>query len=610
MTNPRNNLRLLLCAISLFHSGCEKREVKVVANSAPAPALVPNGPQNVRSELIASIRDDMDQLRTSKNPEKADLHRLAQALDQLIQEDTSTSRSHKSSNWSATILTYGSKKSADLATAYLEQAKASQTEATKHFNELAKETTTRIADKMLSANTSADFDASLLEITSLLNQSRASEDLDSIHIQLDLFKQFVTTWQELFLHSKTKQHSQAMQSLDRMRFSATSMSWLNPATISAALQTANKQIGVPSLEEFESTVKSLLERAMTANTPEDLDPLLAEIRKQRSFEEWLPDSARHRTSAAENLIKIIQEGSLAKQSKDSAKLKDFVSRLESQETTDLGIPRSRYLHYIHAVKQSISPSEFKPIIPATSPENAAARMTMLSAITQNLPALRLAVESDRDNSNFGTWFIELSFLQTMATRSEQLLAGHGMQRAVHESSLKMTTVPAIRELQRQFDVLCLHITFAEEAQLPPIANESARDYTARLKNKLAVFGKWESLQTLYTASRAIKIMEPIINKDDDNAVSGFLYGLRLAKEANDSRMATCAFQTVLTNPSKLVPASLVGKHLEGIRKSDPQAYRQGSELALNISKAEGKRAPGERAEALQWVIPARKPWKN
>ena len=134
--------------------------------------------------------------------------------------------------------------------------------------------------------------------------------------------------------------------------------------------------------------------------------------------------------------------------------------------------------------------------------------------------------------------------------------------------------------------------------------------TARLKTKLARLEKWEALQTLYTATRAIKIKEPVINHDDDNAVSGLLYGLRLAQEAKDLRMGTCALQTVLTSPSKLVPASLVGKYLEEIRKSDPLAYQQGNALALNISKAEGKRAPGERAQALQWVIPSRKPRVN
>jgi hypothetical protein len=237
-------------------------------------------------------------------------------------------------------------------------------------------------------------------------------------------------------------------------------------------------------------------------------------------------------------------------------------------------------------------------------------MTSLETIVPHLTALQLALDSDPSIPFTSSWRMDLMSLQTMATRSEQLMAGRGMQRGVHESGLQMTTIPAIVELQRQFDILCLNITFAEDTQLLPNEKESARDYTARLKTKLARLEKWEALQMLYTATRAIKIKEPVINYDDDNAVSGLLYGLRLTKEAKDLRMGTCALQTVLTSPSKLVPASLVGKYLEEIRKSDPQAYQQGSILALNISKAEGKRAPGERAQALQWVIPSRKPRVN
>jgi hypothetical protein len=138
----------------------------------------------------------------------------------------------------------------------------------------------------------------------------------------------------------------------------------------------------------------------------------------------------------------------------------------------------------------------------------------------------------------------------------------------------------------------------------------------RLKAAFVPISRENSAQTNQTDGARqekktyMKITEPVINADDDAAVSGFLYGLLLENEAKDLRMATCAFQTVLTSPSKLIPASLVGGHLEKIRKTDLQAYQEGSSLALNISKSEGKRAPGERAEARQWVIPARKPWSS
>lgn len=600
--------RLLLCAVLLSSSACDKRESKVRITLDPSSS--PSGQQSLRDELIASLQTDLNQLRGAEKSEKSALYSLAQALDQIMKEDSPSSFSLARATWNAAILTYGSKKSGDLSNDYLRMLLSNQAETSSNFDKVAKETATRIADRIFIAKTPQELDAPLLEINSLLSQTSGTGNIHSTSGQLLLFKQFVATWQEFLTQVESAQNAEAMRCLERLKSFAPPIHWLNPVSVTQALQTASQTTGIPSSEQLDSMIKSLVERAISATKPEDLDSLLVETGKLRSFRSELPEKGNDRVTTLQNLIENIQVGLFAQQTKDYAKWREFVSRIENQDLAKLGIPRSRFLLYVYHLKQSLSATEAKPLSPAGSPAEAAARMTSLETIVPHLTALQLALDSDPSIPFTSSWRLDLMSLQTMATRFEQLMAGKGMQRAVHESGLQMINIPAIVELQRQFDILCLNITFAEDAQLLPNEKESARDYTARLKTKLARLEKWEALQTLYTATRAIKIKEPVINHDDDNAVSGLLYGLRLAQEAKDLRMGTCALQTVLTSPSKLVPASLVGKYLEEIRKSDPLAYQQGNALALNISKAEGKRAPGERAQALQWVIPSRKPRVN
>lgn len=601
--------RLLLPALMFSSAACNKR-VEHKSDFPSTPSTPISDQERLKNELIASLRADLAKLRSSKEPSQNDIYGLAQALDQVMREDPSTASYGTVGTWNTVILAHGTKKSADLAADYLRLLQASQAEVAQTFDKRAEETAKQIVVKMFDAKTARELDAPLLEISTLQGQTNAKGDTNSSYGQLLLLRQFVAVWREFLMHQEAGENAAAVQCLERLKSNAESIRWLDPGAVSNAIQAARQSTGIPSATQLDAKIKSLIERAFSASIPADIDSLLIETGKLKSFGGQLPERGSNRISSVERFIENIQGALFARETKDHKEFHEFLSRIENQETDELGVPRSRLLIYVHEMKQSASSTETKPLNPAVSAAAAAARMTSWEAITPNLPALRLALDSDPSIPFASFWRLDLLILEFMVKHSEQLKAGRGLQRAVHDKGLHMTSDPSIRELQRQHDMLCLNIAFSEETRLLPAEKETTRDFTARLKKKLVELGKWESLQTLYTATRALKIMDPVINADDDAAVSGFLYGLRLENEAKDLRMATCAFQTVLTSPSKLVPASLVGGHLEKIRKADHQAYQQGSSLALNISKSEGKRAPGERAAALQWVIPARKPWSS
>lgn len=609
MKNREVMLLGLVAMVLISATSCDKP-----ARHDPAPpsaaAETPRDRERVKQELIASLRVDLEKARSGNEPSRPELHRLAQTLDQVMREDVSAVIERGYGNWNVEVQALGSRKSADLAAEYLGLQQAAKAEVAKDQERLVEETVKRLAPGMFEARSAADLDALLLEITTLQNKLHPESGNESSYGQVQLFRQFAATWQEFLKHRESEGNANAVQCLERLANYASTVRWLDPVTVSNALQKASHSIGIPSKEQLDDQIQSLANRTLSATKPTDLDSLLVETKKLKSFGSQLPERGSSRISFVERFIENVQALLFARETKDSAKVREFLARVENLETEELGIPRSRYLVYVHGLKQSVSSTGAPPLNPAASPAAAAARMTSLESITPNLPALRLALDADPAIPFASSWRMDLMMLEFMAKRSEQLKQGRGLQRPVHEQGLQTTNDPSIRELQRQFDMLCLNITFSEETRLLPSDRETAKDFTTRLKKKLVELQDWDSLQSLYTAIRALKITEPVLNADDDAVVSGFLYALRLEQDARDLRMATCAYQTALASPSKLVPASLIGSRIDEIRRKDPKAYQQGCALALNISKAEGKRAPGERAEALQWVIPARKPWSG
>lgn len=588
---------LLLLSLPFVFSACGKRAETKIATSSD--------PRQIKDELIVSLQADLTTARKSAtSPDQMETRRLAQALSLLLQEDGSPNTGI--SPWSADVLSLGSQKTAGLATAYLKARQSVQTDAVVEFDRSAEETIKRISGSLFDLKTARQVDAPLAEVSALIKQANDARATGPASAQLSLFHQLASTWKIFLGQKESGRNVEALQTLERLQHFTTGIQWIDAEKTSIGLREATESMSVPTTEQLAAAIQSLVEQAFSAKRPQDIDGPLAEIKKLRSFGDYLPERGEFRATAAQRLMENIQAALFARDIRDGKKLHEYLSRIESQESDGLAIPRSRFLLYSHQLRQSLTPDS-KPLIPADSPAAAAARMASLETIKPNLPTLRLAVDSDPAIPFVSTWRMDLMLLETMATRAEQLKAGRGMQRAVHENGLGMTTVPPVAELQRQFDILCLDITFSQETGLPPVRGETTWAYTARIKERLARLEKWELLQTLFTATRALKIMEPVISSDDDGAVSGYLYGLRLQNEAKDLRMATCAFQSVLSSPSKLVPAALVGKQLEEIQKSDPRAYSQGSGLALNLSRSEGKRAPGERAPALVWLIPARKP---
>lgn len=588
---------------------CDKRDGPGSATVA-VNRETPRDQEMVKQELIASVRADLEKLRSGKEPSRPEVYRIAQALDQLIRENASGVSVPGIGTWNTEVQALGSRKSTELATEYLGLQQAARAEAVKEQERLVEETVKRLASGMFEAESSAGLDAILQEITTLQNKLRPESGNESAYGQLQLFRQFAVTWQEFMKHREAGGNANAAQCLERLASYAQTVRWLDPLTVSSALQKATRSVGTPSKEELDEQIRSLVDRTLSAAKSSDLDSLLVETKKLKSFGSQLPERGSYRINSVERFIENVQELLFARETMDGAKVREFLTRVENQETEELGIPRSRFLVFVHGLKQSVSSTGAQPLRPAASPAAAVARMTTLEGITPNLAALRIALDADPGIPFASSWRMDLMLLESMARRSDQLKQGRGLQRPVHEQGLRTTSDPSIREIQRQFDLLCLNITFSEETRLLPGDRETTKGFTERLKKKLVELQKWDSLQTLYTAIRALKITEPVLNADDDAAVSGYLYAQRLEQEAKDLRMATCAYQTVLSSPSKLVPASLIGSRLEEIRRRDPKAYQQGSSLALNISKAEGKRAPGERAEALQWIIPARKPWSG
>jgi hypothetical protein len=162
-------LRLSLTAFLFSSAACNKR-VEHKSGNPSTPSTPISDLQHLKNELIASLRADLDKLRSAKEPSQNDIYRLAQALDQLIREHSSTAPYGGDGTWNTQVQAYGSNKSADLAAEYLRLQQSTLAEIEETFDKRVEEAAIQIAVNIFAAKTARELDAPLLEISTLQSQ--------------------------------------------------------------------------------------------------------------------------------------------------------------------------------------------------------------------------------------------------------------------------------------------------------------------------------------------------------------------------------------------------------------------------------------------------------
>lgn len=81
-------------------------------------------------------------------------------------------------------------------------------------------------------------------------------------------------------------------------------------------------------------------------------------------------------------------------------------------------------------------------------------------------------------------------------------------------------------------------------------------------------------------TRSANLAGTVVAATDSTALTQFSAGLN-QERAKQYAMAVISFQGALKTGSQLLPAEIIGDHLEAIKAAHPQEFEQGMQLALN-----------------------------
>jgi len=71
-----------------------------------------------------------------------------------------------------------------------------------------------------------------------------------------------------------------------------------------------------------------------------------------------------------------------------------------------------------------------------------------------------------------------------------------------------------------------------------------------------------------------------VSTNDRNTLQSFVTGLNQEK-ARQYAFAVSSYEAALKTGSQVIPAEMIGEHLENIRKNNPKEFEQGLQLATN-----------------------------
>lgn len=568
----------------------------------------------LRQKLVASIQDDLEATRKAPAADPGRANGLAYALECIGRSPGPPENSRAPEDtWKQPVLLNGSAKSTALALALLNKQDAEKQAAADAYVKRSDEEGRRVATALFQAKTAKSIEPLLATIsqatTAQDRRPAAAGPEQRILGQWSLLEQLATQWKTQLAYREAGQNPAALgvlkvlsqQQGDRW------MPWVDETTLLRKISLAAKAAGKPTAEEIRRKIDQFTTQAFNARTPEEIDPLITEIQSLSLLYDFERTDRESRLSldALLRLLEISQDAAFAIRNNQSEALKLALDRLADPQGNFRSIPlsRSKLIARVASLRNQAQGDGTKSGTAADSPEAILARMISLEAIAPNLEAFQKAASEIPDFSARAKWIFTGTTLERISNSVQRLKDGLGDKRAVFQSNQELP-LPRVADLKRRYDLLCLDTCFGTAAGLHPAETETAESYCRRIKPALVKAQQWELLRTFTAACRTVAPQGSLMSLDDDNALSSLLYGIKLADVMHDPRMAACAFQAVVANPSTLIPAAVVADRMEKIRATDAKAHAEGIELSLNVARSERTQVPGQRNPPLEWILPA------
>jgi len=563
----------------------------------------------LRLELIESVLKDLENEKAKEPPSLQRTQQLAAVVEQLTRAQTGPS-DRNGQGWFTYVLANTSKTSVSLARKLVEQEEQDRAEDAKKMLLQCEETGKAAAAKLNEIQTGPELDPVIDSLSSAIEKLGQSENSrqSPIHRDLMYLLDFVRRWQNFLVARDAGQSQEADDHLRALISFERRPRFLDNAEFSKKVEITLQALGKIPPEAIKEKIFQLANRSLAATTPEEIDALFKETAALAAAR-MNQDGLRRELGELRDFLKELQDGIIALSKNDEQALKSTTGMLMANApryTETLSVPRSKILLRVDDFKKAFAKKNplAAPKTGLPSPDAVLAKMVDLNSIEPHLAELQEAYTGLENPPQH--WQMVPSALKTLVSRVAELQQGNGQQRAVFENPLN-PAISQLSELQRQYDLLCLNVSFAAETGLVPVPTESPEDYARRIIPVLVEKQEWELLRTLSTACQSVKVSSSVFSINDGTALDAWIFGMKQENDAKDIRAATLAYQYVLTSSSLLIPAKIVGGRLENLRKNHPTEYQSGVDSAISFSRGETKARPGARDKQLSWTIPNRKP---
>ena len=432
-----------------------------------ASSRKPNG--DLASQLIASLVRDLETAKAA-GMTGGKIQQLASITQQATRELSGHAAelglaNNRRYSWYDSLLAVGSKESIELAMALMKQDAREREAAIANYLCDGEKTGQSATEKLLAAKTAADLDPVIRQLKDFTGKTPSSEATEStVRKELLRLLDFANRWQLQLAQRETGQSQQALKTLQALAQNDNIPRWLDRSVFLREIDAASRAVGKVPVGEIKPQITQIANKALTATTGEEIDKLLleaGELHETMGNEDLL----RLPFSKLTEFLKNLQDAIMAVDNQDSAKLRSSLSLLEAYYPDfdqHLGVPRSNLLRRVNDLRQAAAKNNTVPSARTATPrpETVMAKMVNLDSIQPHLSELKDSCVG-LDPAGHPNWTMIQMLLDAFSKTAARLKAGQGMDRAVFENPLD-PAVPQLRELQRQFDLLCMTRSFAEE----------------------------------------------------------------------------------------------------------------------------------------------------
>lgn len=331
------------------------------------------------------------------------------------------------------------------------------------------------------------------------------------------------------------------------------------------------------VDAAEKLAQDSVKQALAGKTAKDLDAAVQALGKSvrdtenRSSNNTAVRNAIRQVTEANQFVRQWQDYLAALDVGNQTRARELLRGIASSHHDFSLIPRSELL------ARSSAPETASPAI-ASKP----AAPTPVAAIVAKVKTLddldRAIAELGQVEQMFSGMESQLaSELRSLARSYADLRAGLA---TTVTTSISSSAREELGDIRRQLTLFALprSLGLPETEKAKP--GENVLSFLQRILAAARLNGDWPLVERVLARSRGLNLTDGLAAATDSTMLTSWLAGLN-QETAKQWALAVSSFQSALKTGSQVVPAEVIGQHLDEIKKAHPQEFEQGVQLMLS-----------------------------